>query len=371
MLLPIPSVGVDPGPQYAEDINSCLTIIDQHNHEPGSGVQITPSGLDINSDLSFSNSNAINLRTVRFQSQGAPLSAAADVGCLYEVSNDLFFNDGLGNQVRITQSGGVAGTPGSISGLVSPASASYSVLDQTFIWQSAANTPANLDAASVIFRNLVANSKGLTVSPPAAMSLDFNITLPNVPVASSFLTIDPAGSMTATVAVSQGITESMLAAAVSQALRQPGDITMSALSSKAGYLFCDGTAVSRAIYANLYAAVGDAFGNGDGSTTFNVPDFRGYFARGRDAGAMHDPDAGSRTALNPGGNVGDNVGSFQLDEFKGHAHALLHLAWNFFGTGSNPNPTDGAGGAGVQNTNVVGGNETRPANVYVNFFIKT
>lgn len=41
-----------------------------------------------------------------------------------------------------------------------------------------------------------------------------------------------------------------------------------------GYLFCDNTAVSRTTYARLFAAVGTAFGTGDGSTTFNLPDLR-------------------------------------------------------------------------------------------------
>lgn len=42
-----------------------------------------------------------------------------------------------------------------------------------------------------------------------------------------------------------------------------------------GWLLCDGTAVSRTVYADLYLAVGTTYGVGDGSTTFNVPDLRG------------------------------------------------------------------------------------------------
>ncbi len=41
-----------------------------------------------------------------------------------------------------------------------------------------------------------------------------------------------------------------------------------------GYLACDGTAVSRTTYSELFTAVGTTFGNGDGSTTFNLPDLR-------------------------------------------------------------------------------------------------
>lgn len=51
-----------------------------------------------------------------------------------------------------------------------------------------------------------------------------------------------------------------------------------------GYLYCNGQAVSRTTYANLYKAIGTSFGAGNGSTTFNVPDLRGMFLRGWDNG---------------------------------------------------------------------------------------
>lgn len=47
-----------------------------------------------------------------------------------------------------------------------------------------------------------------------------------------------------------------------------------------GWLLCDGSAVSRTTYADLYAVIGTTYGNGDGSTTFNVPDLRGRVAVG-------------------------------------------------------------------------------------------
>lgn len=50
-----------------------------------------------------------------------------------------------------------------------------------------------------------------------------------------------------------------------------------------GYLFCDGSAISRTAYATLFAVIGTSFGAGNLSTTFNLPDFRGQFAIGADA----------------------------------------------------------------------------------------
>jgi microcystin-dependent protein len=53
-----------------------------------------------------------------------------------------------------------------------------------------------------------------------------------------------------------------------------------------GYLLCDGAAVSRTSFAALFAAIGVAFGVGDGSSTFNLPDGRGRVLVGRDATSL-------------------------------------------------------------------------------------
>lgn len=50
----------------------------------------------------------------------------------------------------------------------------------------------------------------------------------------------------------------------------------------AGWMFCDGAAVSRTTYSELFAAIGNAYGNGDGSTTFNLPDLKGRVPVGLD-----------------------------------------------------------------------------------------
>ena len=47
-----------------------------------------------------------------------------------------------------------------------------------------------------------------------------------------------------------------------------------------GWLLCDGSAVSRTDYADLYAVIGDTYGDGNGSTTFNLPDLAGKFIEG-------------------------------------------------------------------------------------------
>lgn len=196
MGMPIPQVGVEPGPQWATDINNSLTIIDRHDHTPGNGVQITPDGINITKDLPFNGNNATLLRSSRYSAQGSPLSGSLDLGAVYVSGVDLYYNDELGNQVRITQNGSVTGVSGSITGLVSPASASYSPGTGTFIWQSDVNTAANMDFESAILRNGTASSFGLTLAAPTLTS-DYAITLPLLPANNSLMSINTSGVITA------------------------------------------------------------------------------------------------------------------------------------------------------------------------------
>lgn len=78
------------------------------------------------------------------------------------------------------------------------------------------------------------------------------------------------------------------------------------------WLECDGSAISRADFADLFDVIGTAYGVGDGATTFNLPDMRGEFVRGYDNTAGNDPDAADRTDRGDG-TTGDNVGTKQID----------------------------------------------------------
>lgn len=139
-------------------------------------------------------------------------------------------------------------------------------------------------------------------------------------------------------------------------------------SPPSGWLECDGSAISRTIYADLFTAISDDYGVGDGSTTFNLPDYRGEFLRGWDHGAGTDPDAASRTDRGDG-TTGDNVGTKQNHELDSHIHNIPYQA------GNNVNATAGATGylqnaAITTDTSSTGGNETRPTNVNVMYCIK-
>jgi microcystin-dependent protein len=128
-------------------------------------------------------------------------------------------------------------------------------------------------------------------------------------------------------------------------------IWSSASTAPIGYVVCNGAAVSRTTYSNLFAVIGTTYGNGDGSTTFNLPDLRAEFIRGWDAGRGVDP--------------GRVFGSSQLDDFESHTHDTTYAYG--FDFGSTGRAGGGANSVQTYNTsqaiNATGGTETRPRNV--------
>jgi microcystin-dependent protein len=90
---------------------------------------------------------------------------------------------------------------------------------------------------------------------------------------------------------------------------RPGQVAYFATeSAPEGWLKANGALVSRTTYSRLFAAIGTRFGEGDGETTFALPDLRGEFIRGLDDGKGIDEN---RT-----------LGSLQNDEFRSHSHSM-------------------------------------------------
>lgn len=96
-----------------------------------------------------------------------------------------------------------------------------------------------------------------------------------------------------------------------------GTVTMYAGSTGTvppGYLLCDGQAVDRDDYADLFDAIGTTYGVGDGSTTFNVPDMRGRVCVGKDAAQTE------FNTLNKSG--GAKTHTLSIGEMPSHNHAV-------------------------------------------------
>jgi microcystin-dependent protein len=134
-----------------------------------------------------------------------------------------------------------------------------------------------------------------------------------------------------------------------------------------GWLVCDGSAVSRTDYADLYAAIGTVWGDGDQIATFNLPDLRGEFIRGFDAGR--------------GVDDGREFASGQLDQMQGHVHienagtnngSAYNVAFEGYSRASiraGDVPTGGPASDGTNGTPRIGA-ETRPRNIAMTYAIK-
>lgn len=136
-------------------------------------------------------------------------------------------------------------------------------------------------------------------------------------------------------------------------------------SAPTGYLLCDGTAVSRTTYSDLFAIVGTTYGVGNGTTTFNVPDLRGRIPVGKNTG----------TFSTLGGTGGAETHTLTTAEMPSHSHTRGRGNDNNLGTGATQygwQATDDFSGSFATDTTGGGGahNNLQPYLV-INYIIKT
>lgn len=140
-----------------------------------------------------------------------------------------------------------------------------------------------------------------------------------------------------------------------------------------GWLLCQGQAISRTDYADLFAVIGTAFGAGDGSTTFNIPDLRGEFLRG--AGTN------SHSGQGDGGSVGEHQdGTTIVTSIMGNGYGVIYNKTNgtvnsstydkWVGNSENTYVHDTTSYETESYANVIGTGKARPTNTSVNFIIK-
>ncbi|UXY16724.1 phage tail protein [Chitiniphilus purpureus] len=175
-------------------------------------------------------------------------------------------------------------------------------------------------------------------------------------------------------------------------------------SAPAGWLKCNGAAVSRTAYAALFAVIGTLYGSGDGSTTFNLPDLRGEFIRGLDDGRGIDLGRtlqtwqnhafASHTHAGSTSSGGDHNHTGSTSGAGGHTHGMYQSSWESWqGNGSGGSAPGNLGDQSQQTTWVgdhahgfstnyagahshsfttgaTGSTETRPRNVALLYCIK-
>lgn len=192
MQLNLPVVSVTPGPEYATQVNNSFTTIDLHDHSPGSGVQITPEGLNINSPLDIQNNGLFNVSYIDY----TPVASHSTTASTYVIGDELYYRDGAGNQVQITLGGSVNAGAGTITGLPSgTASAAFDAIGEKFVFKSATNVAAFIDAGPYIMRNHTAGSLSVTVQPPTTIGADYTLTLPPLPVSKKLVTLSTSGAI--------------------------------------------------------------------------------------------------------------------------------------------------------------------------------
>src|SRR6266851_181840 len=239
MSLTLPTVSITIGPTWATQLNAALTLIDSHQHTPGTGQLVPTTGLNINADLTFSNFNATTLRTTRYFNQSAPLALPTDINCLFVSGGELWFNNQAGVPLQLTANGSLSvGSIGGITGLGGTSAAlTYTSGTGTFIFTQNPSQAANIDAGNVIIHNPIGTGNpGVTLSV-GALSGSYVLTLASaLPGSASFLTPTASGQLgyiatlgaltTANLSASAGILGSQLSASAG--------ITGTQLSASAG-----------------------------------------------------------------------------------------------------------------------------------------
>jgi len=203
MNLTEPIVGSTVSPTWATDLNADLTIIDQHNHTPGNGVQIPTAGLDINSDLSFNYNNLLGLNSLVF---AGAISGTASPLSLYSDGTNLFYEDSAGYTIQLTKNHQPNAGTGNIQGLPSTpmggAGISWVNSQNTFDFLSDAGTVgANISGGALELNYTstlpTAGSKSVILQVPSSVS-SYSLTLPTaLPSKTNFLTLDTSGNIAA------------------------------------------------------------------------------------------------------------------------------------------------------------------------------
>jgi microcystin-dependent protein len=188
----------------------------------------------------------------------------------------------------------------------------------------------------------------ITVKQAAGTGFALPATGPSIAVATSTTCIDAVGATL--------YTKTLLAAtSVDAALGVLGNPAPTGViteyggsSAPTGWLLCDGAAVSRTTYANLFAVIGTTYGIGDNSTTFNVPDRRGRFGIGANVTFPRGSVGGTLTTDGTALTVGQLPAHTHTGTTSTNGNHTHGFTYQFGGASAGNNLVNSAGTGGPQ-----------------------
>ena len=190
-----PTPQQEPGPAYAADISNDLVIIDGHDHTNGKGVLITPQALNLNSDLTFNSNNATGLRSTRLISNNSTIGGVGDLNCVYDVSGDLWFNNGIGTPVRITSGSNVYAPSATSTWSTANTTTNYVIAAIDTAIVIACDSTSNTINVTLPANSLVSEGRFYIIKDVKGTSQTYNITVlttgfDTIDISSSSLVID-------------------------------------------------------------------------------------------------------------------------------------------------------------------------------------
>lgn len=271
-------------------------------------------------------------------------------------------------------------TPTSLSGFARLAGTQIFTGDNTFIG------PVSVSASAAFTRS---------VDIRAALSVTGAATFTSVVTVAAPLSVTGAAVFTSTVDVSKALTVAATVASTTGGVKFPDGTLQTTAAAAAtvvpagsifdyagstapsGFLLCFGQAVSRSTYSDLFTAIGTAFGSGDGSTTFNLPDMRGRVAAGKDdmggSAANRITSGGSGiTGTTLGASGGSQTHTLTTAEIPAHTHSMDVAPITGSGVGACPPSTVAVGSSNTTGSTGGGGahQNTQPT-LILNKIIKT
>ena len=191
MQLPNPVPGVDPGPDYANNIQACFNRVDQHSHTgTPDGQKLSQNSIALTGPLPFGGFAATGLQATTFNQQS---SFTTPNSLFVGTDGNLYFNDGASDpSIKITSGGGLA----AFSSGITSGTNSASFVGSTLVVNANSTTPANIQGAAIEIGNNVSSSNFVTLQPVTGLTGNYTLILPTLPGgAPLFLTIDNAGNI--------------------------------------------------------------------------------------------------------------------------------------------------------------------------------